>query len=358
MSLLAAYYDAVNAEKYAARDNLWANARNTDAQTGEVAADHAAQRGLQNSQAGEAGQRGRLAGAQAGQVGLNDAAQRNLQGSQAGLYGMQTKVLPGVSASENALRAAQAGGIDTAAQVASQGLGLSTLGGNVGDAPGSSNDDPTGAPGDTSEKDPTQGDSKGGKIKTEKQVLQGKANKPGPTDTVPAMLTPGEAVLNKGAAEHYGSDVIDHMNRMGLLRMGAQSEHAAIHGQPDPHAKPPAESDAKKKGAKGKMVAGGAAPTGNAPPVPVSPQPAGGAPHPLPGALPGFWQGTSAVTPSSAGPGMIPWTQTPAPTMQGSTDLAVAPHYGTLASPPTAHAVIMLDHGLGGRVALPTMTPR
>lgn len=43
-----------------------------------------------------------------------------------------------------------------------------------------------------------------------------KTNPPGPTDTVPAWLSPGEAVLNKGAAELIGRDKIAHVNRMGM----------------------------------------------------------------------------------------------------------------------------------------------
>lgn len=42
----------------------------------------------------------------------------------------------------------------------------------------------------------------------------------GKTDTQPAMLAPGEAVLNRGAAEHLGRDTISLLNAIGARRMG------------------------------------------------------------------------------------------------------------------------------------------
>ena len=42
----------------------------------------------------------------------------------------------------------------------------------------------------------------------------------GKVDTVPAKLAPGEAVLNKGAAEHLGRDTIDLLNAVGQRKMG------------------------------------------------------------------------------------------------------------------------------------------
>lgn len=41
----------------------------------------------------------------------------------------------------------------------------------------------------------------------------------GTVDTVPAMLAPGEAVLNKGAAEHMGRGMIAALNKLGLSKM-------------------------------------------------------------------------------------------------------------------------------------------
>ena len=60
--------------------------------------------------------------------------------------------------------------------------------------------------------------------------VPGKAPAKGNTDTVPAMLTPGEAVLNVGAAEHVGRDNIEKANQIGLAKMKGK-------GMPAPKAK-------------------------------------------------------------------------------------------------------------------------
>jgi hypothetical protein len=54
---------------------------------------------------------------------------------------------------------------------------------------------------------------------------KGKPNK----DTVPAMLAPGEAVLNQGAADHVGRNLIDVLNAIGAHKM-------AMAGNPVPGA--------------------------------------------------------------------------------------------------------------------------
>lgn len=58
----------------------------------------------------------------------------------------------------------------------------------------------------------------------EKKYAKGTAKVPGKgsgkVDTVKAKLAPGEAVLNKGAAEHIGRDFIEHINQIGLQKMG------------------------------------------------------------------------------------------------------------------------------------------
>ena len=42
----------------------------------------------------------------------------------------------------------------------------------------------------------------------------------GTQDTVPAKLAPGEAVLNKAAAEHMGRGLIEALNKLGSEKMG------------------------------------------------------------------------------------------------------------------------------------------
>jgi hypothetical protein len=53
---------------------------------------------------------------------------------------------------------------------------------------------------------------------TSKVKGKGKPNK----DTVPAMLAPGEAVLNQGAADHVGRNLIDVLNAIGAHKMTMQ----------------------------------------------------------------------------------------------------------------------------------------
>ena len=273
MSALGDYYEAQAAEKKASIQQVQAQAGLITAQTQELGGNDAATRNLQGAQASAANANAAKTGAEAQNVNANDAATRasqqasaGLQGAQAGLVGAQAGVVGPDAAATRNLQGAQAGNYTAEAANQNQNLqdrqGLNNLYNSV------------------------QGDEKGGMIKTMAQAIQGKAPKPGPTDTVPTMLTPGEAVLNKGAAEHYGSDVIDHMNKMGLMRMKAQSEVAKATGQPDPHAPPPAT---RGKGKRSPPVGPGG-----------SKQPAGGAPQPAPGggAIPGFAKGTSMVLPS------------------------------------------------------------
>lgn len=73
--------------------------------------------------------------------------------------------------------------------------------------------------------------------KSGKTKVPGKGD--GKTDTVPSMLAPGEAVLNKAAAEHLGRDTIGLLNAIGEVKMGmdgnATSGQGPV-GQADPSA--------------------------------------------------------------------------------------------------------------------------
>ena len=59
----------------------------------------------------------------------------------------------------------------------------------------------------------------------------------GKVDTVPAMLAPGEAVLNKGAAEHMGRGMIKQLNDLGLAKMGVAQDAKSGSAKP-PKGKP------------------------------------------------------------------------------------------------------------------------
>ena len=58
----------------------------------------------------------------------------------------------------------------------------------------------------------------GHSLKTGTEKVPGKGS--GKVDTVPATLAPGEAVLNKAAAEHLGRGFIKMLNHMGMMKMG------------------------------------------------------------------------------------------------------------------------------------------
>ena len=83
-------------------------------------------------------------------------------------------------------------------------------------------------------------------------AMNGKTSVPGKmppqgqnTDVTPANLTPGEAVLNRGAAEHLGRDVIDVLNAIGNIKM--QGDKGAV-STPGPVTKAPTDSENGVKG--------------------------------------------------------------------------------------------------------------
>ena len=60
-----------------------------------------------------------------------------------------------------------------------------------------------------------QGFNQGGLVRPKKFNMGGKVPGAGNKDTVPAMLTPGEFVMSKGAVEKYGTSTLASMNAMG-----------------------------------------------------------------------------------------------------------------------------------------------
>lgn len=117
----------------------------------------------------------------------------------------------------------------------------------------------------------------------------------GTVDKVPAMLAPGEAVLNKGAAEHFGRDKIAALNSVGHAKMQAakaQPQAPAAPGAPGapqaPAGKPPAPAATKPP-------AKAAAPAGKAPGKPVPPK--GAKPQELAKGTHHVMPGKSAKTP-------------------------------------------------------------
>jgi hypothetical protein len=83
-------------------------------------------------------------------------------------------------------------------------------------------------------------------------AMNGKTSVPGKmppkgqnTDVTPANLTPGEAVLNRGAAEHLGRDVIDVLNAIGNIKM--HGDQGATQGA-GPATQAPTDSENGVKG--------------------------------------------------------------------------------------------------------------
>ena len=83
-------------------------------------------------------------------------------------------------------------------------------------------------------------------------AMNGKTSVPGQmppkgqnTDVTPANLTPGEAVLNRGAAEHLGRDVIDVLNAIGNIKM--HGDQGATQGA-GPATQAPTDSENGVKG--------------------------------------------------------------------------------------------------------------
>lgn len=63
-----------------------------------------------------------------------------------------------------------------------------------------------------------------GGLNTRRRFAKGTAKVSNSTDTVPALLTPGEAVLNVGAAEQVGRGLIAALNQIGLAKMGREPQ--------------------------------------------------------------------------------------------------------------------------------------
>jgi hypothetical protein len=138
--------------------------------------------------------------------------------------------------------------------------------------------------------------------------VPGKAPKTGNTDTQKAMLTPGEAVLNVGAAEHLGRDTIDVLNAIGNIKM--MSNGAGVSQGAGPPTKAPIAGEGGIPGyAQGSAQVGSIDPIpgqgGTWEPAPTPPATGGGlraslnmgVPRPAPPQVPvkGYAEGTSEV---------------------------------------------------------------
>ena len=196
-----------------------------------------------------AAQAGQIRGATAlapGEAAAREAQAFGTAGAETGLGGYYSalgETQPGLATSEIGLRGAQAGQAGAEAERARASLqpipGLSNLlGSGFGGAPDKTllNDNPENHAMGTSRINAMDG----------KTSVPGKMPPQGQnTDVTPANLTPGEAVLNRGAAEHLGRDVIDVLNAIGNIKM--QGDKGAV-STPGPVTKAPTDSENGVKG--------------------------------------------------------------------------------------------------------------
>lgn len=191
---------------------------------------------------------------EANEFGQTAAAKRALLGAQTSLTTNQaSQVVPmdqsliGLHTAQSGLYGAQAGvvGPEATSNLLTQGVNRGILGSQLGVFPDAFAPHFAAGTGDV----PKGGKAKGGKGKS----AQPKADTR--TDTVPALLSPGEAVLNRGAAEHVGRGIIAHLNAIGLQRMAQQglASPAPAAGGEKPKAKSKA---APSKGAPAKYAGG------------------------------------------------------------------------------------------------------
>lgn len=168
-----------------------------------------------------------LARANTGMVAPLGMSQINRESAGAGLQRVQTRLAPGLAASEIANTNAQTSTLNTERPL----IAPKTLAGiRLSDATARNTNAETtsrGLQNDMTRQymDPSTqaifemlyGDSRFG-------FAKGTARVPGmgdgTVDTVPAALAPGEAVLNKPAAEMMGRGLIAVMNKLGMQKMG------------------------------------------------------------------------------------------------------------------------------------------
>ena len=170
--------------------------------------------------------------ANAGQVAANAAAMRALQGAQGGQLGSEAN-LNNANALEVAKNAASLRAAQAAAAFRDDASSDSILyntdftrrknvavGNDAGDANGvsvqqSANREGAGPP-IGSEYDPNQPTT----VSHARGMVRVPGKGDGKTDKVKAILAPGEAVLNKGAADHLGRGGIAALNAIGRAKMG------------------------------------------------------------------------------------------------------------------------------------------
>jgi hypothetical protein len=246
MSALGDYYSAMgkaalnNSSVAGSQIDLnRANARNITAQSIEVAPNAASLRGLQGAQEGLTGAQSNETQQRANTIGPLAQSQISLQGRQGGLLNTQVGTEQGHTdlLHQQAIRTA----VDSALQPSIVGSHS-----GVEDAQGTLLNSQSKLNTQNFSFDPNAGLLRNGfGFSGGTARIPGKGD--GSVDTVPAVLASGEAVLNKGAAEHIGRGLIAHLNAIGVAKMTAEGNPPQQgRGMPAPKGK-----------AKGKMKAAG-----------------------------------------------------------------------------------------------------
>lgn len=152
-----------------------------------------------------------LLGAQAGVLPGQAAAQEAQQRAQAQLLGTQASVLPGQAAAQEAQQYG----------AAAQGRGLGGYYGTLGSLfPSQLGSENALRSAQARDEDANADSSRYLYGTYSKGTVKVPGKGSGKVDTQPAVLAPGEAVLNKAAAEHLGRDTISLLNALGRQKMG------------------------------------------------------------------------------------------------------------------------------------------
>lgn len=259
------------AQKYAilgkeadARDiTARASAAYTNAQTGMLAgdqalkaADVAGQNQLRTAQANSTNVTASLAPGLAQSEQTLRGAQSGLYGAETGKYNAETQFMDTYNPALAAGYLQRVGGFSNPTAPAAAGAGLTpTTGGLGGSTMTRLGNSTAGVIGST--------DFAAGPLTADQQkrmdalpAIQGYAKGTskvpgkgsGKVDTVPAMLAPGEAVLNRGAAEHIGRHTIDALNAVGQAKMGMGVSPPAKGGKPASDPRSPGAGHPAKKG--------------------------------------------------------------------------------------------------------------
>ncbi len=248
MSILSSYYAAMSQDKSAAAGLADAQERQTQAQTNEVAANATTARNATDTQT-------RLAAPLAqSEIGLRNQ-QAGLAGSEAGVNVERTQGLK-IANKQSLLGlnpldsfgmgygVALDGGLLTPGTMQTSRATSAGSSGATAVSPLPSVTTPSAYPPPTYRTSSVVGGFARGT--SDVSVPQ----KPGKTDTISAKLSPGESVLNRGATEHLGSGIIDHLNKLGMMRMAAQDEVAKHAAAIDGHSVSSVLKDAVKQSKK------------------------------------------------------------------------------------------------------------